>query len=200
MVKLKIPRRRLALESLESRALLTFATIDLDADGVVGFSDFLKLSAAFGTNDFHADFDGDFRVGFSDFLILSSNYGASVLEFAEHPYPEPALADPVALTVNTPEEWEALHQLVSPIDPTPDLPVSLEDKTLVFLSMGRTGLGQWVGVEWATRNADHIEVAYRTYIGGVKPPPGTHVSATLFSLSNDGLPITFRQLPDLPLP
>ena len=51
---------------------------DLDGDNLVGFSDFLILSANFGqtvesTDD--GDLDEDGTVGFADFLLLSANFG-----------------------------------------------------------------------------------------------------------------------------
>ena len=82
---------RLAVESLEKRRLLSADGVapqasvaetalpgDLDQDGVVGFADFLQLSANFGAMDAlpeMGDIDGDTSVGFSDFLILSQNFG-----------------------------------------------------------------------------------------------------------------------------
>ena len=82
---------RLAVESLEKRRLLSADGVapesaliettlpgDLDQDGVVGFADFLELSANFGATDAlpgMGDIDGDATVGFSDFLILSKNFG-----------------------------------------------------------------------------------------------------------------------------
>jgi len=58
---------------------------DLDGDGTVGFSDFLKLSANFGavaSGDIAGDLDCDGSVGFSDFLILSMNFGAEASQAA----------------------------------------------------------------------------------------------------------------------
>lgn len=55
---------------------------DLNGDGIVGFSDFLILSANFGrTADAtlaHGDIDGDRDVDFADFLFLSKSFGAEV--------------------------------------------------------------------------------------------------------------------------
>lgn len=51
---------------------------DLDNDGRVTFSDFLKLSGNFGKPDPNGDLgdiDGDGRVGFGDFLKLAGNFG-----------------------------------------------------------------------------------------------------------------------------
>lgn len=58
---------------------------DLDGDGEVGLSDFLKLSENFGQTEATAsdgDVNGDNRVGFLDFLELSGQYGQST-EIAE---------------------------------------------------------------------------------------------------------------------
>ena len=50
---------------------------DLDQDGLVGFSDFLVLSANFGrfANANDGDLDGSGRVTFVDFLLLSQQFG-----------------------------------------------------------------------------------------------------------------------------
>ena len=53
---------------------------DIDGDGIVGFADFLVLSANFdmpGTAT-EGDLDGDGQVDFADFLILSTNFGMTV--------------------------------------------------------------------------------------------------------------------------
>ena len=54
---------------------------DVDADGLVGFGDFLIVSQHFGMLDAdlgHGDLDGDGIVGFGDFLSVSQNFGAQV--------------------------------------------------------------------------------------------------------------------------
>lgn len=55
---------------------------DANADGVVGFEDFLSLSENFGTEVASGAAAGDFNldgiVDFPDFLILSGNFGANV--------------------------------------------------------------------------------------------------------------------------
>ncbi len=49
---------------------------DLDANGLVGITDFLDLLAAWGPNPGHpADFDGDGEVGINDFLDLLAAWG-----------------------------------------------------------------------------------------------------------------------------
>lgn len=50
---------------------------DVDLDGYVQFSDFLKLSASFGNAGTWSDgdFSCDGDVGFADFLVLSQNFG-----------------------------------------------------------------------------------------------------------------------------
>ena len=63
---------------LEIFSLVEENSADIDADGVVGFSDFLVLSADFGiTGSSKADLDSDGSVTFADFLILSSQFGTS---------------------------------------------------------------------------------------------------------------------------
>lgn len=63
---------------------------DIDLDGTVGFSDFLVLSANFGTVGGYAqgDLDCNGDVAFSDFLILSSDFGNSAPTPAQN-VPEP---------------------------------------------------------------------------------------------------------------
>ena len=57
---------------------------DFDADGTVGFSDFLQFAAQYGTTagdgryDARFDLDGDGSVGFSDFLVLAGIFGQEV--------------------------------------------------------------------------------------------------------------------------
>ena len=48
---------------------------DLDADGVVGISDFLELLALWGQSGVAADLDMDGIVGIVDFLLLLANWG-----------------------------------------------------------------------------------------------------------------------------
>ena len=55
---------------------------DLNFDGQNGFSDFLVLSASFGSVDAvwaDGDFDGDGVVGFADFLLLSRSFGQNLV-------------------------------------------------------------------------------------------------------------------------
>ncbi len=60
-----------------------YRSADLDGDGEVGFSDFVKFTAKFGTSrgqagyDARCDLDSDGAVGFSDFLILARTFGQS---------------------------------------------------------------------------------------------------------------------------
>lgn len=54
---------------------------DIDGNGTVDFTDFVKLSIHFGSEDAtreEGDLDGDGSVSMSDFSILSSHYGESV--------------------------------------------------------------------------------------------------------------------------
>ena len=53
---------------------------DIDGSGMVDFTDFLVLSANFGTGTTAAegDIDCDGQVAFSDFLVLSTNFGQAV--------------------------------------------------------------------------------------------------------------------------
>lgn len=54
---------------------------DVDGDGEVNFTDFLRLSANFGANvasHFDGDINCDGTVSFPDFLVLSANFGRSV--------------------------------------------------------------------------------------------------------------------------
>jgi len=76
---------------------LSDLTGDLDADGTVGFEDFLTLSANFGS-DISAfdgnsytlgDLDCSGDVDFADFLSLSGNYGQSLEGVAVSSVPEP---------------------------------------------------------------------------------------------------------------
>ena len=61
--------------------LKSMGATDIDGDGSVGFSDFLKLAAAFGSSegvagyDPASDLDGNGQIGFSDFLILAAQFG-----------------------------------------------------------------------------------------------------------------------------
>ena len=50
---------------------------DLDADGEVGFSDFLSLSASFNSagNYLDGDLNCDGMVEFADFLLMAENFG-----------------------------------------------------------------------------------------------------------------------------
>ena len=49
---------------------------DVDCDGNVGITDFLRLLAAWGTNPGGSpDIDGDGTVGIIDFLALLANWG-----------------------------------------------------------------------------------------------------------------------------
>lgn len=68
---------------------------DLDGNGRVAFSDFLKLSGNFGETGRYTDgdLDCDGRVGFADFLILSGNFG----------YGGPGTLLPEKLAIATPE-------------------------------------------------------------------------------------------------
>ncbi len=58
-----------------------YRSADLDGDGEVGFSDFVKFTAKFGTSrgqagyDARCDLDSDGAVGFSDFLIFAGAFG-----------------------------------------------------------------------------------------------------------------------------
>ena len=62
---------------------------DLDLDGEVGFTDFLRLSSNFGETEnvrwSLGDFDSSGDVGFIDFLILSANFNDGAVQ----PVPEP---------------------------------------------------------------------------------------------------------------
>ena len=62
---------------------------DANGDGSVAFSDFLTLSANFGSSGFYTDgdFDKDGTIAFSDFLLLSSNFGQSSAVAAAVPEP-----------------------------------------------------------------------------------------------------------------
>ena len=57
---------------------------DTDADGHVGFDDFLRFSPAYGTESEddgfrpEADYDANGRINFADFLNLSLRYNRSV--------------------------------------------------------------------------------------------------------------------------
>ena len=62
----------------ELLAELGIGRADLNADGTVGFADFLILSASFGQSDVgyaNGDMDCSGTVDFADFLVLSSNFG-----------------------------------------------------------------------------------------------------------------------------
>ena len=47
-------------------------------DGVIDFSDFLRLAAHFAQTGSweHGDFDDDQFIGFADFLLMSANFGS----------------------------------------------------------------------------------------------------------------------------
>jgi hypothetical protein len=67
---------------------------DIDGDGTVGFSDFLILSNAFGTNvdgagHLQGDLDCSGDVAFADFLVLSNAFGQSAAGEASS-VPEPS--------------------------------------------------------------------------------------------------------------
>ena len=59
---------------------------DFDADGTVGFSDFLQFAAQYGTSegdgryDVQFDLDSDGSVGFADFLVLAGQFGQEVAQ------------------------------------------------------------------------------------------------------------------------
>lgn len=193
-------RKRRSIEILESRRLLT---ADLDGSGRVDFADFLILSGAyggpaeFGTG---ADIDGDGIVGFGDFTILSANFGASDIEFETIPFMEPSNPEPFQAVVTSTEEWHALTRQSNPESSPSEPPVALDEFMLVFASIGETGLGEWVQMEWVLQGANEIEVGYRSYLGGVKPPPGTHVSSELIAVPASELPVRFMELTTIPLP
>ncbi len=66
---------------------------DFDADGSVGFTDFLLFAAAFGGEDPTFDLDGDGGVRFPDFLLFVAAFRA------DNPIPEPPpeeIPDPVS--------------------------------------------------------------------------------------------------------
>ena len=69
---------------------------DANLDGSVQFSDFLALSASFGSAGGWAngDFDGNGEVQFPDFLRLSANFGSSAV--ASQSVPEPRTSMPLA--------------------------------------------------------------------------------------------------------
>ncbi len=58
-----------------------YRSADLDGDGEVGFSDFVKFTAKFGTSrgqagyDARCDLDWDGTIGFADFLIFAGAFG-----------------------------------------------------------------------------------------------------------------------------
>ena len=65
----------------EILAQLGLLLADLDADGTVGFSDFLILSDSFGKGSQRytdGDIDLDGSIGFADFLVLSDQFGKSL--------------------------------------------------------------------------------------------------------------------------
>ena len=68
------------LDNVEFRLLEAALPGDANADGQVGFDDFLILSGNFGQQVDGAFLDGDFdadgTVSFADFLILSANFSA----------------------------------------------------------------------------------------------------------------------------
>jgi hypothetical protein len=66
---------------------------DLDGDGQVQFSDFIILSANFGTSvtsHTEGDINCDGTVGFDDFLVLSANFGTTIGQAAAQSVPEPS--------------------------------------------------------------------------------------------------------------
>lgn len=69
---------------------------DVDLDGQVQFSDFLALSAGFGSEGGWAegDVDGDGQIQFADFLSLSGNFGKPEAT-ASLSVPEPAINSPL---------------------------------------------------------------------------------------------------------
>ena len=60
--------------------------LDFDADGVVGFGDFVQFVGRFGLSENEANFDATFDidsdgiVGFSDFLVFARGFGKQVGE------------------------------------------------------------------------------------------------------------------------
>lgn len=77
-------------------AMLGTTLGDSNLDGMVDFSDFLKLSDNYGSDGTWADgdFDGDGRVGFPDFLLLSEQFGSEPLLIRN--VPEPNFGLPIA--------------------------------------------------------------------------------------------------------
>jgi hypothetical protein len=56
---------------------------DANADGAVGFADYLALEGNFGksgTNWMQGDFNRDGKVSFADYLLLEANFGRSIPE------------------------------------------------------------------------------------------------------------------------
>ena len=203
MVRRKTNRRQTlrSMEILESRRLLT---ADLNGDGRVEFGDFLILSAAFGEGvpEFGtgADIDGDGTVGFGDFTILSNSYGASVVEFERIQFMQLSNPEKFHAAVTSAEEWHALTRKTNPETELAAPPVAFEEFMLIFVSLGETGLGRWVDIEWVTQSESRIDVGYRSYVGGVQPPPGTHISTALVALPTSELPVHFVELATIPLP
>lgn len=194
-------QQRGTFESLEGRRLLT---ADLNGDGRVAFDDFVMLSASFGDHvppfGTGADIDGDGRVGFSDFIILSNSFGGSVIEFERIESMEPTNPEKIHAAVTSADEWNELLKKTNPASEPKAPPVNFEESMLIFTSLGETNLGQWVEIEWVTKNESRIDVGYRSYVGGVQPPPGTHVSTSLIAIPTSPLPVYFVELETIPLP
>ena len=188
-------------ERLETRRLMT---VDIDGDGTVGIRDFLILSRDFGETTFDfgsgADIDGDGTVGTSDFVILSANFGASMVDFEPVRVLEPTNPSPQEAVVRSAEDWQALQESAAPENDPIEPPVNFQESMLAYVSVGETNLGQGMDIVWIASRDDGIEVAYRRWIGGPAPPPGTQITNAMVSLPASDLPVRFRKLETIAFP
>ena len=194
-------RTRLSMDRLEARRMMT---ADINGDGVVGFADFLQLSAEFGQDvpffSSRSDIDGDGKVAFSDFLILSRNFGATAVTPQGVFGIQPTNPEPVQGAARSLDEWIELSQQIRPGEAVNDPPVNFEESSLVVVTLGERSFGFSVGIEWVLEGDDGVEVGYRTAIGGPPPPPGTQFPIAAVSIPATTLPIRFQELGTLALP
>ena len=108
--------------AIELNAASSGPSADFDADGAVGFSDFLQFAAQYGTTagdgtyEARFDLDSDGSVGFADFLVLAGQFGQEV---APSPHATPNRDALVALYNATEgHNWTTQHNWLteSPIE------------------------------------------------------------------------------------
>ncbi len=86
--------------------------VDFNADGEVGFSDFLLFAAAFGSRNPAYDLDTDRTVGFSDFLVFAAAFPSNDGDIG--PTSDPASAIDGPIVISSPQDLSDLLARVTP--------------------------------------------------------------------------------------